>query len=98
MRAVFPGAGFAWAEVPGCEAYWQDPASEIVVLAKRLSGATGSQCVPFGTEAGYFAKAGHPTVVCGPGSIDQAHKPDEFVTLDQVARCECFIDQLFQFD
>ena len=95
MRTVFPGAGFGWADVPGCEAFWQDPTSDLIVLAQRLAGTTDSGCVPFGTEAGYFARAGYPTVVCGPGSIDQAHKPDEFVTLDQVARCERFIDDLF---
>jgi acetylornithine deacetylase len=50
--------------------------------------------VGFGTEAGYFQKAGIPTVVCGPGSVDQAHKPDEFITLEQVARCEAFLRRL----
>jgi acetylornithine deacetylase len=41
-----------------------------------------------------FAAAGIPTVICGPGSIDQAHKPDEFVALDQIARCEKFLQRL----
>lgn len=45
----------------------------------------------FGTEAGIFRKSGISTVVCGPGSIVQAHQPDEFVSLEQLARCEAFM-------
>ena len=45
----------------------------------------------FGTEAGIFKAAGIPTVVCGPGSITQAHQPDEYVSLEQLARCESFM-------
>jgi acetylornithine deacetylase len=47
--------------------------------------------VAFGTEAGLFKNSGIPTVVCGPGSIEQAHQPDEFVSLEQLARCEAFM-------
>ena len=50
--------------------------------------------VAFGTEAGLFKNAGIPTVVCGPGSIQQAHQPDEYVTLEQLARCELFLQGL----
>ena len=45
----------------------------------------------FGTEAGLFQRAGLSTVVCGPGSIAQAHQADEFVSLEQLARCEAFL-------
>jgi acetylornithine deacetylase len=48
--------------------------------------------VSYGTEAGLFEQAGIPSVICGPGSIEQAHKPNEWVALDQLARCEQFID------
>ena len=48
----------------------------------------------FGTEAGLFEEIGIPSVVCGPGYIDQAHKPDEFIETDQVRKCEAFIDNL----
>ena len=48
----------------------------------------------FGTEAGLFKNAGIPTVVCGPGSIQQAHQPDEFVSLEQLERCEAFMQGL----
>ena len=50
--------------------------------------------VGFGTEASWFQDAGIPTVVCGPGSIEQAHKPDEYVCLDQIAQCEEFLNGL----
>lgn len=94
MKAVHPDAGFAWTTIPGCAAYWQEPDSQIVSLARELSPVAGVFAVPFGTEAGHFVDAGIPTVVCGPGSIEQAHKPDEYLALDQVAACELFIDRL----
>ena len=50
--------------------------------------------VGFGTEAGLFQEARSPTVVCGPGDIAQAHKPDEFIELAQVKRCENFLRRL----
>jgi acetylornithine deacetylase len=53
----------------------------------ELTGANGADLVPFGTEAGIFQDLGMSVVVCGPGSIAQAHKPDEFVGIDQVELC-----------
>jgi acetylornithine deacetylase len=50
--------------------------------------------VSFATEAGHFQKAGLPTVVCGPGSIDQAHQPDEFITLEQLEAGATFMRRL----
>jgi acetylornithine deacetylase len=50
--------------------------------------------VPFGTEGGYFQQAGWSTVVCGPGHIEQAHKPDEFIERSQLEECEAFLDRL----
>ena len=66
----------------------------IVALAKSAAGANATAKIAFGSEAGLFDRAGIPTVVCGPGSIDQAHKPDEFIALDQVAECETFLRRL----
>jgi acetylornithine deacetylase len=68
--------------------------AEVTQLAAALTGSNGTIKVAFGTEGGLFAAAGIPTVICGPGSIDQAHKPDEFVGLDQIARCEAFLQRL----
>jgi acetylornithine deacetylase len=69
-----------------------DANDEIVRLARALSGLSDTGSVSYGTEAGLFEQAGIPSVICGPGSIAQAHKPNEWVALDQLARCEQFID------
>jgi acetylornithine deacetylase len=63
-------------------------------LAKRLAGQNAVEAVSYGTEAGLFQEAGIPTVVCGPGSIQQAHKPDEWISLEQVALGEAFMGRL----
>jgi acetylornithine deacetylase len=70
--------------------------SDVVALAKALSGANDTIKVSFGTEGGLFQEAGIPSIVCGPGSIEQAHKPNEFITLDQVAKGEAFMDRLME--
>jgi len=71
-----------------------DPGSPAESLALRLLGKNRTQTVPFGTEAGHFQAAGIPTIVCGPGSIDQAHQPDEYITLDQLNAGEAFMRRL----
>lgn len=63
-------------------------------LARRLTGDNASRFVAFGTEAGLFQTAGLSTVVCGPGYIEQAHKPDEFVDLSQLEACLAFLTRL----
>jgi acetylornithine deacetylase len=68
--------------------------AEITSLAKSLSGSNDTGKVAFGTEGGLFQEAGLPTVICGPGSIEQAHKPDEWITLEQIALCEDFMQRL----
>jgi acetylornithine deacetylase len=52
--------------------------------------------VSYGTEAGLFQQAGIPAVVCGPGSIEQAHKPDEFIAVSELRACEAFLRRLAQ--
>ncbi len=91
MKKVAPDAGFSFetiCEVPSFLGSANDPVTR---LAQRLSNEPRTTLVAFGTEAGIFKNAGIPTVVCGPGSITQAHQPDEYVTLDQLARCEQFL-------
>ena len=68
-----------------------DMDSAAVALAREISGANDVEAVAYGTEAGHFARAGIPAVICGPGSIDQAHRPDEFVALSELAACEVFL-------
>jgi len=71
-------------------------ADSIVQWAMQLSGNTTVGKVSYGTEAGLFQKMGVPTVICGPGDIAQAHRPNEFVTLDQLARCERFVERILE--
>ena len=66
----------------------------IVKLARKLSRNDSVGKVSYGTEAGLFQRIGIPTVICGPGDIAQAHAPDEFVTLEQLAQCERFMERL----
>ncbi|OWY30132.1 acetylornithine deacetylase [Herbaspirillum robiniae] len=74
---------------PGMSTPVDDP---IVASALRILGSERARKVGFGTEGGLFGEAGMPAVICGPGDIVQAHKPNEFVTLEQLARCESFFD------
>jgi len=71
-----------------------DPGSEAETLVKRLAGRNQTVTVPFGTEAGHYQAAGIATVVCGPGSIDQAHQPDEYITLEQFEAGAAFMRRL----
>ena len=66
----------------------------VVALAAELGGTPSPDKATYGTEAGLFFNAGIPTVVCGPGDIAQAHAPDEFIELEQIAACEAFIENL----
>jgi acetylornithine deacetylase len=96
MQAVSDEAGIAFEETNGVPALSAKDGDEVVQLALALSGANGTGKVSFATEGGLFQQAGIPTVICGPGSIEQAHKPDEFIALDQVRQCEGFLDRLIE--
>jgi len=71
-----------------------EPGSAAETLALKLTRSNHTMAVSFATEAGHFQAAGLPTIVCGPGSIDQAHKPDEYVAESQLAACLAFLDRL----
>jgi acetylornithine deacetylase len=90
-RAGVPEATFATrirASYPGLV---RDPDSPAVQLACRVSGRNDIAAVAYGTEAGLFQQAGIPAVICGPGSITQAHRADEYVALEQLDACAAFI-------
>ncbi len=94
MHRVQAGTGIHFevrANVPGFTAAEDDPA---VVLAKQLTGQNATECVAYGAEAGQFQQAGLSVVVCGPGSIDQAHQPDEYMTLEQFELGTAFLRRL----
>lgn len=96
MHAVDPATGFSFEEICAVPAFLAREDEPAVTLAQRLVGARDTTLVAFGTEAGLFHRAGISTVVCGPGFIAQAHQPDEFVSLEQLARCEAFLRALDQ--
>ncbi|OLU19639.1 acetylornithine deacetylase [Pseudomonas sp. PA1(2017)] len=73
------------------------PDSEAARLLARLCGSNDFGTVAFGTEGGLFDGAGIPTVVCGPGSMDQGHKPDEFVSLEQLQGCDALLQRLADY-
>ena len=94
MRAIHPGAQIVTdvgIDLPGLV---PEPNGAAEALVRELTGANGAGVVSFGTEAGLFQQAGMSAVVCGPGSIEQAHKPDEFISLDQYAQGGRFLDRL----
>ena len=94
MRAVYPQADISvetLGEVAGLEPMSDNAARDLVA---GLLGANAADVVPFGTEAGLFQEMGMDVVVCGPGSIAQAHKPDEFVSVDQMELCLGMLDRL----
>jgi acetylornithine deacetylase len=64
-----------------------DPQSPATALLRRLTGANTTIGVAFTTEAGLFQRARIPAIVCGPGSIEQAHQPDEFVEISEIEAC-----------
>ncbi len=78
---------------PGLSVGEQD---EITHLAQALSRDSSTAKVAYLTEGGLFQQAGIPAIICGPGSIEQAHKPDEYVTLQQVALCESFMERMLE--
>ncbi len=65
-------------------------------LAISLTGANRATTVSFASEAGQFQEAGIPAVLCGPGSVEQAHQPNEFIALEQIEACEAFLRKLIE--
>ena len=95
MQAINPAAGIDITcvnDMPGLDMNVDD---EVVTFVKQLAGRNDHAKVAFGTEAGLFQnRGGIPCVVCGPGSIDQAHKPNEFISLEQLDKGEEFLERL----
>ena len=96
MQAIQPDTGIDFSDLSSFPPLDTPPDAEVVTLAKRFAGQNDTSKVAFGTEAGLFQKHGISAVVCGPGSIEQAHKPDEFCALEQIEKCEAFMDRLIE--
>lgn len=94
MKSVRPETGIRFEELTSFPGLAIGAEEEITQLVLALTGANATGKVSFGTEAGLYQQSGIPTVVCGPGSIEQAHKPDEFISLEQVRACEGFLRRL----
>ena len=94
MQREFPGARIDIERASGAPGLQASEQAAITQLVRALTQDQSVRKVAYGTEAGLFQGIGIPTVVCGPGSIEQAHKPDEFVEADQLVQCEKFLRQL----
>lgn len=94
MRAVAPGADIVTETIGEVDGLLPADENEAKAIVMELTGATGAELVPFGTEAGIFQGLGMSAVICGPGSIEQAHKPDEFVSLAQLSDCLGMLERL----
>ena len=95
MRTVFSEANIQFTEKTQYPGLFTAPDEQIVQFVKSLLGDDSHGKVSFGTEGGLFSeRLGVPAVVCGPGSILQAHRADEFVAVDQIDRCDRMIDRL----
>ena len=94
-RTAFEAARIEITEVSAYPGLSVDPAAEVAQTVQRLSGRSESFKVPYGTEAGFFAVAGLPAVVCGPGSMPgQGHKPDEYIELIELAALDGMLSRI----
>lgn len=94
MRGVYPGANVATETAALVPPLVPDPGSRAEMLARELTGANETTTIAFATEAGLFQAAGIPAVICGPGSIEVAHKPNEYITHAQLAAGSAFLERL----
>jgi len=96
MRAVNPGTDIRFAELSAYPGLATDAKSQAAQLIAQFCGSDAFTTVAFGTEGGLFDAIGIPTVVCGPGSMDQGHKPDEFVSVTQLEGCDGMLRRMIE--
>ena len=94
MHAVSPDTGITFEELSELPGFDTGADSAIADLGRCCNHGTATNKVSFGAEASLFHNAGIPTILCGPGHIAQAHQPNEWISTDQVARCEDFMHAL----
>ena len=87
MKKVFPKSNIRKEIIGEVTGFDRVDNSEACELVSSLTGDNSREVVSFGTEAGLFQEIGMSTVVCGPGSIEQAHKIDEYIVLDELKKC-----------
>ena len=96
MQAINPSSDIRFSELSSYPGLVTDAHSEAAKLIAECCGSSDFTTVAFGTEGGLFDAIGIPTVVCGPGSMDQGHKPDEFVSVEQLDACDLMLERLTQ--
>ena len=94
MQKVHPDCAITTTLVGELPAFDSGANSKATSLALKLAGQNATFAVPYGTEASHFQSAGCSAVICGPGSIDQAHQPNEFVAIAELERCLAFLDRV----
>ena len=94
MKKIFPKSSIKKEIIGEIIGFNKVNKSEACEFISNLTGDNSREVVSFGTEAGLFQEIGISTVVCGPGSIEQAHKVDEFITLDQIKKCLILLDDI----
>ena len=92
MKKVFPNSSISKKIIGEVIGFDRVKKSEACELVSSLTGDNSRQVVSFGTEAGLFQEIGISTVVCGPGSIEQAHKIDEYIVLNEIKKCLKLLD------
>ena len=92
MRKVFPNSKIVKETIGEIIGFDRKEKSEACEFVSSITGDNSREVVSFGTEAGLFQEIGISTAVCGPGSIEQAHKIDEFIKLDEISKCLKFLD------
>jgi acetylornithine deacetylase len=97
LRETAPEANIVTEMEAAVPALEPEPDSPAEALVRLLTGANQSHVVSYCTEGGLFQRAGVSTVICGPGSIDQAHRPDEFIETSQIEACEDFVRRLIDW-
>ncbi|WP_243444047.1 acetylornithine deacetylase [Asaia prunellae] len=96
LRASGAECGLSYSALVDLPPLALDAQSPLVSLLQQITGKNSSGYVSYGTEAGIYQQAGLPTIVCGPGDIAQAHKPDEWIERDQLERCDTMIKRLIR--
>ena len=94
MQAVAPEAAITTETIGDTPGLLPMTEGEAAALACALTGSNGGALVPFNTEAGVFQQLGIDVVICGPGSVEQAHKPDEFLEVSQLSQCLAMLERL----
>jgi len=96
MQAVHPETNIRFTQLSAYPGLATDANSQAAQLIAQFCGSDAFTTVAFGTEGGLFDAIGIPTVVCGPGSMDQGHKPDEFVSVAQLEACDAMLQRIIE--